>query len=84
MRALPAITLLAWTVAALSQTGDCPQQRSTYKAPDELYTLANPHRPTPEQIAVVLSAALLTNRTLADVRFTPPAIYAAMGAWSNQ
>ena len=39
---------------------------------------------TPEQIAVVLSAALLTNRTLADVRFTPPAIYAAMGAWSNQ
>ena len=52
VRALPAITLLAWTVAALSQTGDCPQQRSTYKAPDEVYTLANPHRPTPEGVAV--------------------------------
>ena len=37
-----------------------------------------------EQIAVVLSAALLGNRTLADARFTPPAIYAAMGDWSNQ
>jgi len=52
VRALPAITLLAWTVAALSQTGDCPQQRSTYKAPDEVYTLANPHRPTPAGVAV--------------------------------
>jgi mono/diheme cytochrome c family protein len=50
-RALPAIALLAWTGAALSQAGDCPQQRSTVKAPDDLYTLPNPEHATPERIA---------------------------------
>jgi len=45
--------------------------------------LADP-LPTPEQISVVVAAALLTNRTLADTRFTPPSIIAAMGAWRNQ
>jgi len=39
--------------------------------------------PTQEQIAVVLAAALLGNRTLADARYAPPAIHAAMQDWRN-
>ncbi|MBP0623739.1 acetyl-CoA carboxylase biotin carboxylase subunit [Cupriavidus consociatus] len=40
--------------------------------------------PTPEQAAVVLAAALLSNRTLADARFAPPAIHGAMQDWRNE
>ncbi|MDF3881036.1 acetyl-CoA carboxylase biotin carboxylase subunit [Cupriavidus basilensis] len=39
--------------------------------------------PSPEQAAVVLAAALLTNRTLTDARFAPPAVHGAMHAWRN-
>jgi len=39
--------------------------------------------PTAEQTAVVLAAALMTNRTLADARFAPPAVHAAMGGWRS-
>ena len=46
-----AVALVAWAGGALSQAGDCPQQRSTFKAPDDLYTLRNPEPATPEGIA---------------------------------
>lgn len=49
------------------------ENKSALKAPE----------PTEEQIAAVISAALLGNRTLADVRFTPPAMHSAIGAWRN-
>ncbi|CAN7748008.1 acetyl-CoA carboxylase biotin carboxylase subunit [Cupriavidus necator] len=39
--------------------------------------------PTQEQVAVVLATALLTNRTLTDSRFAPPAMHGAMHAWRN-
>jgi mono/diheme cytochrome c family protein len=47
-----ATTLLASAASAYSQSGDCPQQRGTIKAPDDIYTLENPQRPSPERIAV--------------------------------
>ena len=37
--------------AAQASTADCPQQRSTFKAPDDFYTLGNPEQATPERIA---------------------------------
>lgn len=45
-----AVAMLGWTGSALSQ-GDCPQQRGTVKAPDDVYTLENPEREFPELIA---------------------------------
>jgi len=47
-----AAALLAAAGSVFSQGGDCPQQRSTVKAPDEFYTLQNPQRVSPERIAV--------------------------------
>jgi propionyl-CoA carboxylase alpha chain len=37
--------------------------------------------PDPEQLAVLIAAALLTNRTVADERYAAPALHAAIGAW---
>jgi propionyl-CoA carboxylase alpha chain len=39
--------------------------------------------PTPVQVEVVLAAALLGNRTLADARFAPPALHGTMRHWRN-
>jgi mono/diheme cytochrome c family protein len=46
--------LLACAGSALAQNppGQCPQARSTVKAPDDVYTLKNPQRSTPERIAI--------------------------------
>lgn len=52
LEAVLAVALLAVAGSAFSQGGDCPQQRSTVKAPDEFYTLQNPQRVSPERIAV--------------------------------
>ena len=52
MQVVASLTALTWAGTALSQAGDCPQQRSTVKAPDEFYTLQNPQRVSPERIAV--------------------------------
>ena len=48
------MTLLACggSVVAQNPPGQCPQQRSTFKAPDDIYTLQNPQRSSPERIAV--------------------------------
>ena len=53
-RAAVAMTLLACggSAAAQNPPGQCPQQRSTFKAPDDIYTLQNPQRSSPERIAV--------------------------------
>jgi mono/diheme cytochrome c family protein len=53
-RAAVAMTLLACvgSVVAQNPPGQCPQQRSTFKAPDDIYTLQNPQRSSPERIAV--------------------------------
>jgi propionyl-CoA carboxylase alpha chain len=40
-----------------------------------------PVAPPPEQLAVLIAAALLTNRTVADARFAAPALHAAIGDW---
>lgn len=40
--------------------------------------------PSADEMAVAVAAALLTNRTLADERFAPPAIYAQIGAWEEK
>jgi propionyl-CoA carboxylase alpha chain len=40
-----------------------------------------PVAPPPEQLAVLIAAALLTNRTAADARFAAPALHAAIGDW---
>jgi propionyl-CoA carboxylase alpha chain len=40
-----------------------------------------PPAPTPEQLAVLVSAALLSNRTAADPRYAAPALHAALGDW---
>ena len=48
------ISLLAAVLLALAaqpSSADCPQQRSTLKAPDDLYNVANPEQATPERIA---------------------------------
>ena len=37
--------------------------------------------PTPEQSAVLVAAALLSNRTVVDPRFAAPAVHAALGDW---
>jgi propionyl-CoA carboxylase alpha chain len=37
--------------------------------------------PTPEQLPVLIAAALLTNRTVADPRYSAPALHAAIGDW---
>jgi len=37
--------------------------------------------PDREQLAVLIAAALLTNRTVADERYAAPALHAAIGAW---
>jgi mono/diheme cytochrome c family protein len=50
--ALVSIVALGKASAALAQAGDCPQQRSTVKAPDDIYVLKNPQRSSPERIAV--------------------------------
>ena len=47
-----AITLLACAGSAFAQLGDCPQQRSTMKAPDDLYALSNPEQASADRIAV--------------------------------
>jgi propionyl-CoA carboxylase alpha chain len=50
----------------------------------ELHRQALEPQPPPEaHWRAALAAALLTNRTLADARFAPPAIPAAIGAWRN-
>jgi propionyl-CoA carboxylase alpha chain len=43
-------------------------------------TLAPPP-PTPEQLSVLIAAALLTNRTVVDPRYAAPAVHAAIGDW---
>jgi acetyl/propionyl-CoA carboxylase alpha subunit len=40
-----------------------------------------PAPPRPEQLAALIAAALLTNRTAADPRFAAPALHAAIGGW---
>ena len=50
-RAVVASAALALSGSALSQSAECPQQRSTLKAPDELYNATNPEQATPERIA---------------------------------
>ena len=50
--ALVSIVALGKASAALAQAGDCPQQRSTAKAPDDIYVLKNPQRTSPERVAV--------------------------------
>jgi len=40
-----------------------------------------PAPPQPEQLAALIAAALLTNRTAADPRFAAPALHAAIGGW---
>jgi propionyl-CoA carboxylase alpha chain len=40
-----------------------------------------PPEPTREQLAVLVSAALLSNRTVADPRYAAPALHAALGDW---
>ena len=38
--------------AAQTSTAECPQQRSTIKAPDDLYVLTNPEQATAERVAL--------------------------------
>jgi mono/diheme cytochrome c family protein len=48
-----ALAIIALVLAASAPAlGDCPQQRSTFKAPDDLYTLSNPTQATADQIAI--------------------------------
>ena len=50
-RGISALTAALLVFAAQPSSADCPQQRSTLKAPDDLYTLSNPEKATAEGIA---------------------------------
>ena len=50
-RGIPLLAAALLTCAAQPSVADCPQQRSTLKAPDDLYTLSNPEKATAEGIA---------------------------------
>jgi mono/diheme cytochrome c family protein len=54
IRAALATGLLASAGFLFAQNppGQCPQQRSTVKAPGEIYVLKNPQRSTPERLAI--------------------------------
>lgn len=53
-RALLALFVLVFGGSVFGQNppGQCPQQRSTVKAPDEIYVRKNPQRSTPERLAI--------------------------------
>ena len=45
------LTVALLALAAQSSSAECPQQRSTLKAPGDLYNATNPEQATPERIA---------------------------------
>ena len=49
-----AVALIACSGPLLAQNppGLCPQERSTVKAPEDIYALKNPQKPTPERIEI--------------------------------
>jgi mono/diheme cytochrome c family protein len=51
-RGISLLSAVLLACAAQNSTADCPQQRSTIKAPDDLYGLSNPQRATAERIAL--------------------------------